>query len=547
MKSVYGSIALLLLSVFSSGLTIRSASAEVMEGVLQTLYEDFPDGKTAKETLVLIREGKPYVRLDHLKESFRNILVNVRPGSKIRLTGTTTQSSFIVGGVDVLETLPDTRRSARTGATADFTNTVAHGERKIAIVPLRFSNGNTPPCDMNEVFAQFGPEGGVTKHYRENFQGKLSFDAVLMEPVEVMSERNCDDSDWQVVIRNAITARGFDVNQFRAIVSYVPTGAWCPASYTLTGRGPTGIVMHPAHCQGPGPVGHELGHHLGWGHAQSPTAIYGDYSDIMGFAYLTHSNAPHKISGGLINPAQIIEAKKGYMKINSLAGDSTSGPRVLRGVLSVPQRISNQDYSYYYISFRGPDGMDATALAADRLNRTYVHFWSDWIWGTTLLVGNVQNGETMQLTGNPVTVQQISNDGKTAEICIKIAGEGDCNPPPLPVTLISFSGAATAGAIRLTWKTTDQKNFDRFDVEQSTNGTSWAKVGTVGNNVHLSRSRPHEYAYSIKTSGAAASVYFRLKMVDLDATFSYSKIINVKSLAGSVKPSVRAPRTRGPR
>lgn len=97
----------------------------------------------------------------------------------------------------------------------------------------------------------------------------------------------------------------------------------------------------------------------------------------------------------------------------------------------------------------------------------------------------------------------------------------DCS---LPVTLIDFSGAKVENTIALKWNTAEESNSDHFDVQRSADGKNWATIGTQ---------KSQGESYSVVNYGfidkkpASGDNFYRLKMVDADKTFAYSKIIKV--------------------
>lgn len=99
------------------------------------------------------------------------------------------------------------------------------------------------------------------------------------------------------------------------------------------------------------------------------------------------------------------------------------------------------------------------------------------------------------------------------------------NPCSMPVTLMSFQANQSAEGIKLTWKTADEKDFDRFEIEQSNSPQNgFDKLGVVkgGNS---------EYSF-IDRNIQNALKYYRLKMVDDDGTYRYSRIVTVKNWNG---------------
>jgi hypothetical protein len=110
---------------------------------------------------------------------------------------------------------------------------------------------------------------------------------------------------------------------------------------------------------------------------------------------------------------------------------------------------------------------------------------------------------------------------------------------PLPVRLISFTGKSTEIGNELTWKTSTEVNFSHFEVERSENAKTFEKIGKVDGN------KGEIYEFIDKNSSPIIhhlSLFYRLKMVDLDGTFAYSKIIalnaeNSENSIGQIYPN----------
>ncbi|MCE6991301.1 T9SS type A sorting domain-containing protein [Dyadobacter sp. CY323] len=100
----------------------------------------------------------------------------------------------------------------------------------------------------------------------------------------------------------------------------------------------------------------------------------------------------------------------------------------------------------------------------------------------------------------------------------------------LPVTLASFEGTSHEGAAHLSWTTTDESNSSHFEIENSLNAKDWKLVGRVtstGESATL-----HKYSF-VHLRPAPGKNYYRLKMVDEDATFAYSKMVSLDLNGGS--------------
>jgi Bacterial Ig domain len=107
----------------------------------------------------------------------------------------------------------------------------------------------------------------------------------------------------------------------------------------------------------------------------------------------------------------------------------------------------------------------------------------------------------------------------------------------LPVSLTSFDLAVRQASVTLNWVSATELNFSHFEIERSVNGPSnFIYIGTI--NSTNSRN------YSFTDVNAALNgdiIYYRLKMIDVDNKFVYSKVIaarfdNTPSII--VRPSI---------
>jgi Secretion system C-terminal sorting domain len=100
----------------------------------------------------------------------------------------------------------------------------------------------------------------------------------------------------------------------------------------------------------------------------------------------------------------------------------------------------------------------------------------------------------------------------------------------LPVTLSSFSGAASE-QVKLEWATSAELNNERFIVETSTEGEVFNRIGEIAG--AGTSTEAHTYQFTHQTPSAGVN-YYRLKQVDFDGTFAYSKVIAINA-AGNDK------------
>jgi archaellum component FlaF (FlaF/FlaG flagellin family) len=95
----------------------------------------------------------------------------------------------------------------------------------------------------------------------------------------------------------------------------------------------------------------------------------------------------------------------------------------------------------------------------------------------------------------------------------------------LPLRLTSFTGTGSNCAAMLEWKTEEESNTSHFEIEQSMDGLSFVKKATAAASGNGSGK-----SYSIAIAQDNTSALYRLKMVDKDGKFTYSSVINVKTI-----------------
>lgn len=96
----------------------------------------------------------------------------------------------------------------------------------------------------------------------------------------------------------------------------------------------------------------------------------------------------------------------------------------------------------------------------------------------------------------------------------------------LPVSLVEFTGKKTNNGNLLEWITATEANSSHFEVERSEDGTSFTKIGEVKAAGESNQRRSYSFPDRNPRSGAN---YYRLRMVDLDNQFSYSKVLVLRN------------------
>lgn len=99
---------------------------------------------------------------------------------------------------------------------------------------------------------------------------------------------------------------------------------------------------------------------------------------------------------------------------------------------------------------------------------------------------------------------------------------GDPGLNPVPIKLLSFTGAKNNNTSVLNWITTYEFNNDRFEIEASTDGTTYRKIGSVAGKGNSSSEQKYNFTDLLPFDGAN---YYRLKQIDRSGQFTYSNIV----------------------
>lgn len=103
---------------------------------------------------------------------------------------------------------------------------------------------------------------------------------------------------------------------------------------------------------------------------------------------------------------------------------------------------------------------------------------------------------------------------------------------PMPVLLSKFDVQRQDGnTVIASWKTDQETNSDRFELQRSLNNSPFETVATVVSK-NSNSSVAQFYSFTDPNNLAGVSLY-RIKMIDKDNSFSFSTIKTVKGLGGT--------------
>jgi hypothetical protein len=91
----------------------------------------------------------------------------------------------------------------------------------------------------------------------------------------------------------------------------------------------------------------------------------------------------------------------------------------------------------------------------------------------------------------------------------------------LPVKFQSLEATSSSNSVTLKWMVAAEEHLSGYDVEKSIDGKNFSKIGFV--------SASNQPNYSFLDSKASATIYYRIRSVDLDGRYAFSTIALVKA------------------
>lgn len=98
--------------------------------------------------------------------------------------------------------------------------------------------------------------------------------------------------------------------------------------------------------------------------------------------------------------------------------------------------------------------------------------------------------------------------------------------PPLPVELVDLQSlvAKNGKDVDLIWQTASESNASHFTIQHATDGENFRDISEIA--AHGTTAEAHSYQFTHESPSPCVN-YYRLKQVDYDGGFEYSKIIQV--------------------
>jgi|GEM_PF-5629942 len=158
---------------------------------------------------------------------------------------------------------------------------------------------------------------------------------------------------------------------------------------------------------------------------------------------------------------------------------------------------------------------------------------------TPLTIGTINAGDSVviyyDVTINTGAGAQVTNQGTISgsNFTTFVTDDPDTGPAndptitllnvfPLPVRLLELKAQASMGVITVSWNVSNEENMIRYEIEKSTNGRTFTKIGEVA---ALNRLIPSLYNFSDQNPVNGIN-YYRLRMID-QTSAKFSSIVRV--------------------
>jgi hypothetical protein len=133
--------------------------------------------------------------------------------------------------------------------------------------------------------------------------------------------------------------------------------------------------------------------------------------------------------------------------------------------------------------------------------------------------------ETAEAGGAALTDENFSNisfDVTTGSVALGASGS------TLPVQFTSFTAQCSDKATNLTWTTASEKDNAYFDVQKSTDGSTWTSIGRVNGAGSSNSTKTYQF-----TDHSGGTAQYRIKQVDMNGAVAYSSIVRTSCSSSS--------------
>jgi hypothetical protein len=204
------------------------------------------------------------------------------------------------------------------------------------------------------------------------------------------------------------------------------------------------------------------------------------------------------VTSPLVAPGGITAALGKYWIINRFGSGTMDSSEITFNVLGIIPTSTNSDFKL----FNRANGSSAAWSLSRSSSRSF---------------SNTNQTITMQVDSNMFNKQFII---------------GAVNSP-LPVKLVSFTGISNNNNANLYWSTASEINNKGFAIERSIDGKNFKEISFVNGAVNSANILKYNFVDN-NIFKSYKTVYYRLKQIDLDGEYEFSKTISITN--GNTKP-----------
>ncbi|MGN6418774.1 MAG: PA14 domain-containing protein [Pseudobacter sp.] len=191
---------------------------------------------------------------------------------------------------------------------------------------------------------------------------------------------------------------------------------------------------------------------------------------------------------------------------------------ILSETFSVRYRLNKTFAAGTYLFTIGGD--DGHRLSLDGGATWLISNWHDQGFGTSAVVRTFAVNTTVNM------VLEYYENHQGNQVFFDVA-------TTLPVSLVKFEGRLTNNESTLNWQVTPESTEDYFEVERSTDGRQYNKIGTVSSTQAVAAVNGNRQYNFRDPNPVAGNGFYRLKIIDKSGPAKYSSIININTQSTS--------------
>lgn len=345
-----------------------------------------------------------------------------------------------------------------------------------------------------------------------------------------LSPTNYSPAQFANTYRNAVHF-GSDTRSLFANLQFIPTTPGLPNAahesvWNINGRGKTDFFLIPD-VNG----------------VQRSQFIQTGTSDIGAYEVVPAANPPRLTLTDSIGYGVTQYILEGTDTVGAIAWSFS-------GIL--PDTISVRKFPGSFVRHRDVFSIDTIYTSLDDYMRIEAVGGSGYLYDLTyyynpMLLGTVPSESDIRMAKRtdgiwqtyPSTLTQLDTVAKTFKVFGlfefgDFTGTDELNP--LPITLTRFDARPMGKDAELNWSTGSEINSSHFIVERSIDNINYSAIGRVRSNGNSSRTINYQFVdQNVTQNTGATTVYYRLRAVDLDGSYSISPIRRVSFLQDLAK------------